>query len=335
MRNSALHMSWIPRRKMSMCDQKKTAAEQLQAIQTEQLLQPSPDHTMYTVMRIGEQYLQECGLEDASIDAWLLMEYVTGITRTRFLIERSNRMPLSDQQRYFELLQKRGGHIPLQHLTGVQEFMGFTFQVNEHVLIPRQDTELLVEEALKRIQSGMRILDLCTGSGCIAISLALLAGTGRMTGKLEAYQGENKILVDASDLSGEALEVAARNVASLDADVSLIQGDLFEAVTRTYHMIVSNPPYIPTAVICELSEEVRNHDPFSALDGKEDGLYFYRKIVEEAPDYLEDGGYLLFEIGHDQGASVSTLMLSRGFQDVQVYKDLAGMDRVAAGSWTK
>lgn len=314
-----------------MCDQKKNAAEQLQAIQTEQMLQPSADYTMYTVMRLGEQYLQKCGLEDASIDAWLLMEYVTGITRTRFLIERSNRMPLSDQQHYFELLKKRGHHIPLQHLTGVQEFMGFTFQVNEHVLIPRQDTELLVEEALKRIQPGMRILDLCTGSGCIAISLALLAGTGRMTGKPDAYQGKNKIFVDASDLSGDALEVAARNVASLDADVSLIQGDLFEAVTRTYHMIVSNPPYIPTAVIRELSEEVRNHDPFSALDGKEDGLYFYRRIVEEAPDYLEDGGYLLFEIGHDQGASVSALMLSRGFQDVQVYKDLAGLDRVVAG----
>lgn len=293
--------------------------------------------SLYEALQRGERYLQDCGIEDAAVDAWLLLEYVTGINRTRFLLERKSCMPLSQQETYFELIEKRGTHIPLQHLTGVQEFMGFSFQVNEHVLIPRQDTELLVEEALKRLKSGMHLLDLCTGSGCIAVSLALLADKSikrfQTVEKTQQSQKDCSIRVDASDISADALCVAEKNVAALEAPVQLIHSDLFEQITEMYDMIVSNPPYIRTAVIGELAEEVKSHDPFLALDGKEDGLYFYRRIVEKSPEYLKNGGYLLFEIGHDQGQEVSTLMRARGFEQVQVYQDLAGLDRVVVGKW--
>lgn len=300
------------------------------------------DNTLYAVLQMGEQYLQECGIEDASVDAWLLMEYVTGIRRAMFLIERRNLMKEEDQQRYFELIKKRGTHIPLQHLTGEQEFMGLTFKVNEHVLVPRQDTEILVEEALKRVRSGMKVLDMCTGSGCIAVSIAKLAGEQPQmryqVGVQLGHSGNdsvNGLYVDASDISEDALAVAKQNITALEADVHLIHSDLFEQITEAYDMIVSNPPYIRTAVIEELAEEVRIHDPFIALDGKEDGLYFYRRIVEKSPEYLNAGGYLLFEIGHDQGNDVKELMCERGFEDVQVYKDLAGLDRVVTGQWNR
>lgn len=298
---------------------KADGAEQrvLQQDDAAKLLQVQQERTLYDALQTGEQYLQDCGIEDASVDAWLLMEYVTGIRRAMFLIERRNLMKEEDQQCYFELIKKRGTHIPLQHLTGEQEFMGLTFKVNEHVLVPRQDTEILVEEALKRVRSGMKVLDMCTGSGCIAVSIAKLA--------------KKNLHVDASDISEDALAVAKQNITALEAEVHLIHSDLFEQITEAYDMIVSNPPYIRTSVIEELAEEVRIHDPFIALDGKEDGLYFYRRIVEKSPEYLNAGGYLLFEIGHDQGNDVKELMCERGFEDVQVYKDLAGLDRVVVG----
>lgn len=318
--------------------QSKMASQAGTKLQSEILSQIQEELSLYEAMQRGERYLQNCGIEDAAVDAWLLLEYVTEISRTKFLLERKNRMPKPQQQAYFDLIEKRGTHIPLQHLTGVQEFMGFSFLVNEHVLIPRQDTELLVEEALKRLKPGMRLLDLCTGSGCIAVSLALLAEerikrfpTER---KAQQSQQDRSIYVDASDISADALCVAEKNVAALGVPVQLIRSDLFEKITEKYDIIVSNPPYIRTAVIEELAEEVKSHDPFLALDGKEDGLYFYRRIVEKSPEYLKNGGYLLFEIGHDQGQEVSALMRTRGFEQVQVYRDLAGLDRVVVGMWT-
>lgn len=312
--------------------------------------------TLQEALQRGEQYLCDCGIEDASIDAWLLLEFVTGIRRAMFLAERRSRMKADHQQQYFLLIKERGKHIPLQHLTGEQEFMGLSFRVNEHVLIPRQDTEVLVEEALKRVKPGMHVLDLCTGSGCIAVSIAKLAPqTDSWKGLQQCRAGKSSILpgsalhtdvpdstlkmdvsdrilqVDASDISEEALAVAGENIKRLEAPVHLIHSDLFEQITGQYDMIVSNPPYIRTAVIEELAEEVRRHEPYRALDGKEDGLYFYRRIVEECKKYLVSGGYLLFEIGYDQGMEVSKLMLEHGFEEVQVYKDLPGLDRVVAG----
>ena len=266
-------------------------------------------------LRAGVQYLQGRGIEDAAVDAWLLLSYVTGWTRTRLLAEGAQAMTEADEARYEALLAKRGGHIPLQHLTGEQEFMGLSFRVNDKVLVPRQDTEVLVSEAMKHVRRGGRVLDLCTGSGCIAVSLALLAGAD----------------VDASDVSEEALAVARDNAVRLDACVRFIKSDLFEALDGRYEVIVSNPPYIRSAVIEELSEEVRCHEPHLALDGKEDGLYFYRKIIAGAGAHLAAGGWLLFEIGYDQAKQVTELMQRAGFTGIDTVRDLAGLDRVVAG----
>lgn len=279
------------------------------------------DISLHEILQKSAEFLASCEIEDAQNDAWLLMEYVTGISRARYLIERYRPMQEEDKIRYGELLKQRAAHIPLQHLTGEQEFMGLTFRVNEHVLIPRQDTETLVEEALTYVRPGMRILDMCTGSGCIAISMAKLGP-------------EHEISVDAVDLSEEALKVAEQNGTLLEADIRWIHSDLFENVTDTYDMILSNPPYIQTAVIEELTEEVRLHEPMQALDGKEDGLYFYRKIVDQGTHYLNEQGWLMFEIGYDQGESVYQMMKEAGFVNLKILQDLAGKDRVVYGQKT-
>jgi release factor glutamine methyltransferase len=182
------------------------------------------------------------------------------------------------------------------------------------------DYRAVIQEYLR---PEMKILDMCTGSGCIAVSIAKLA---------DIYKhAQMNLCVHAADISEQALAVAQQNIAALEAQVQLIHSDLFSEVTEKYDMIVSNPPYIRTSAIEELEEEVRVHDPFIALDGKEDGLFFYRRIVEESSNYIKDGGYLLFEIGHDQGEDVSCLMKEHGYTDVQIFKDLAGLDRVVAG----
>lgn len=267
-------------------------------------------------MKEAEKLFARNQIPDAAVDAWYLMEYVTGMRRTDFLLRGQEIMTEAEMKRYCELVNQRAGHIPLQHLTGEQEFMGFPFRVNEHVLIPRQDTEVLVEEALNYLRSGMKLLDLCTGSGCIAVSLAKLCGG---------------LSVTASDLSEEALKVARENGRLLDAEVSWIESDLFDRIEGTFDMIVSNPPYIRTEVIGELSEEVRLHEPYQALDGHEDGLYFYRRIIAESEAHLNRKGLLLFEIGYDQGEEVAQLMIDGGFEQVKVKKDLAGLDRVVTG----
>lgn len=270
----------------------------------------------------AEAFFRIREIEDASADAWYLLEYVTGMNRTDYLLRRRDEMPPGQQAEYWRLVQKRGDHIPLQHLTGMQEFMGFPFWVNENVLVPRQDTETLAEEALSCIRGRMtgekalRVLDLCTGSGCIAISLKKLCPD---------------LLVTASDVSAEALTVAGKNAVALDAEIRWIESDLFERIEGAFDVIVSNPPYIRTREIETLSEEVRCHEPRQALDGHEDGLYFYQKITSAARNYLSPGGWLLFEIGYDQGRTVEEFMRRNGFTDVKVVKDLAGLDRVVSG----
>ncbi len=273
--------------------------------------------TLAQALLEGTAYLEDRDITDASIDAWYLLEYVTGMSRAVFLAERSKRMDKEQYRRYLLLLEQRGKHIPLQHITGEQEFMGLAFLVNEHVLVPRQDTEVLVEEALAYLHPGMQALDLCTGSGCIAVSLAKFCPGAQ---------------VDASDISREALCVASQNAARHHAAVHLIHSDLFEKIeTEKYDLIVSNPPYIRTDVIAGLSEEVRLHEPMLALDGSADGLLFYRRIVQESAQYLKEGGWLLFEIGYDQGEAVSAMMRTAGYEEVTVLKDLAGLDRVVKG----
>lgn len=274
--------------------------------------------TLREAYEYGQEQLKEAEIEEAELDAWYLLEHATGITRAKYFMDMNRMLSEEEEATYREYVSVRAKHIPLQHITGVQEFMGLEFCVNEHVLVPRQDTEVLVESVLEVLESEMRVLDMCTGSGCILISLLKVCG----------FEDVSGVGVDVSE---EALQVACRNAKKLDVDATFLQSDLFSEVEGQYDMIVSNPPYIRTAVIEELKEEVKFHDPMLALDGKEDGLYFYRKIIEEAPDYLKLNGRLYFEIGHDQGADVSELMRGAGFKEVTVKKDLAGLDRVVFG----
>lgn len=278
--------------------------------------------TLEEAYRFGENILKEAEIPDAGIDAWILLEHVTGISRTRYYLNPKQEMKEEEQNQYCSYIEKRKKRIPVQHLTGEQEFMGLRFGVNEHVLIPRQDTEILVETVLQDLEPGMRILDMCTGSGCILISLMKLM-----------QNAENKDMIHGVgvDISKEALCVAEENAQRHHVGAVFLESDLFENVEGTYDIIVSNPPYIRTSVIEELQEEVKLHDPYAALDGKEDGLFFYRKIIEKSRKYLKPEGKLYFEIGHDQGYDVKELMEASGFHKVQVKKDLAGLDRIVFG----
>lgn len=287
----------------------------------------------------GRERLRQARIPEADLDAWYLLEFVTGISRAVYYADPDRKLTSREFEQYENSLARREKRIPLQHITGEQEFMGLTFLVNEHVLIPRQDTEILVEEALKLLekqdiprQDGhMRILDMCTGSGCILLSVLCHAGRGPGN-----RQEENrKIQGVGSDVSEQALETARENARRLGMEARFLQGDLFENVKGRFSMILSNPPYIRTAQIEALQEEVRLYDPRGALDGREDGLYFYRRITEESAAFLLPGGYLAFEIGYDQAEEVSALMRKAGYGEITVKKDLAGLDRVVLGRYIR
>ena len=271
--------------------------------------------TLSGLLREGRERLKSAGIPEWDLDAWYLLEYAADCTRNEYFLYPEKEVSPSGEQLYRALIRKRSAHIPLQYLTGRQEFMGFSFVVNEKVLIPRQDTEILVEEALRTLDAGMRVLDVCTGSGCILLSLMRLCAGLEGTG---------------TDLSEEALQVAGENARRLGARVSFVQGDLFEPVSGKYDCIVSNPPYIASREVDALMEEVRGHEPRMALDGGEDGLYFYRKIAVQSPKYLKDRGRILREIGCDQGEAVAGL-LAPAFDEVRIVQDLAGLDRVVCG----
>lgn len=325
------------------------------------------------LLAAGREYLKAAGIADSETDSWYVFSEVFGISRAQYLlcareeILRKEKANASEKvnsglpnektrlRRYADFLARRASHVPLQQLLGTQDFMGLTFEVNEHVLIPRQDTETLVETVLTENRDPkLRLLDMCTGSGCIAVSLALL-------GKY--------VCVEAADLSGEALAVAGRNAGRLLNDsekeerksekdpavkgddegtaaadmadrqclrltdgrtFTLRQSDLFSAFApdERYDVIVSNPPYIASSVIETLEPEVREHEPRMALDGAEDGLSFYRRLAAECPGHLYAGGRVYFEIGYDQGEAVRRLLREHGFTEIQVIQDLAGKDRV-------
>lgn len=256
--------------------------------------------------------LQQMEVPDADIDAWYLLSYVTGLDRAAFFLHGEEPMAEPDMIRYRDLVTKRGERIPLQHLTGEQEFMGLDFHVNEHVLIPRQDTECLVERVLPYVD-GKRVLDVCTGSGCIAIAIAKLG---------------KPLIVHGVDISEEALAVARQNATELNASVELFVGDLMTKMDGQYDVIVSNPPYIPPSVIEGLMPEVRLHEPMLALDGGQDGLEFYRRIAGQAVTRLAPNGRLFLEIGCEQAAAVAEILQKQGYREVQVFQDLAGKDRI-------
>lgn len=274
------------------------------------------------ILLAGEEKLASQNIIDSKNDAWLLFEFIFNIPRHKyFMISSDECVDEEHIKEYFDAIDVRAKHIPLQHITKTQDFMGMTFKVNEHVLIPRQDTEVLVEKALSVMKDGDKVLDMCTGSGCIAISIAKL----------------KNVDVTAVDISPKALEVARENTKNLGAsNVTFIESNLFEKFKEDstskncnkYDIIVSNPPYIKSLDIEDLMVEVKEHEPRLALDGDEDGLRFYRTITEESKDFLKPGGYLIYEIGCDQGDDLRNIMEENGFTDIEVIKDLAGLDRV-------
>lgn len=281
----------------------------------------APKLTYRQMCHNGAVILADAGITDAEYDSFALLEYITGMDRTAYILNGSKSVPEDIAERYDAVIDRRSSHIPLQHITGQAWFYGRGFNVNSDVLVPRQDTEVLVSEALKVINAKDSVLDMCTGSGCIIITLALEKKLGRALG---------------ADISEAALKVASGNREKLGADdVTFVKSNIFSDINvnddELFDVIVSNPPYIATREIETLTEEVRIHDPYIALDGLEDGLHFYREITRQSQNYLKSGGWLLYEIGCTQAHDVSDIMSEYGYSNIKVIKDLAGLDRVVMG----
>lgn len=348
------------------------------------------------VLNYGKKILKNAGIAEVDLDAWYLFEEIFGISRAQyFLCARENivgstAQKIAVQEQHGDLLEsgnalecaelwlkeklsvyesalkKRAARIPLQQIIGRQEFMGLTFFVNEHVLIPRQDTETLVELVLnEQKDKNVSILDMCTGSGCIAVSLKKLGGYASVEGAdiseeaLKVAKRNSEEILENSDVNNDAVSSRTEQIQnctnltnnqnkqdnSEERMVSEVRtvpqtgvifrlSDMFSAFSETerFNVIVSNPPYIPSAVIEELEPEVRDHEPRGALDGTADGLYFYRILAEECAKHLTPGGHVYFEIGYDQGAAVKELLDIHGFKDTRVIQDLTGKDRVVCGT---
>lgn len=270
----------------------------------------------------GKGALADAGIEEAALDARLLLEHICGTDRNTLLVHGDRTVSPEEEKQYLDAVERRSRRIPLQQITGQQEFMGLPFWVNSNVLIPRQDTEVLVEEVLKHTHDGMQILDMCTGSGCILISIL-------------HYSNDCEGL--GVDVSSPALEVAEENAERIlsgrtGVSARFLQSDLFEAVDGKYDILVSNPPYIRSAVVDTLMPEVKDYEPRIALDGEEDGLVFYRRILSDCKKNLKKGGMLFFEIGYDQAEAVKGMMEQAGFLEVTVKKDFGGLDRVVFGT---
>ena len=275
----------------------------------------------------GLGQLTNACIAEAQLDARLLLEYICRTDRNTLLVHGDRIVSGIEEEFYRAVIDKRAKHIPLQHITGEQEFMGLSFRVNEHTLIPRQDTEILVEEVMRCMGDGMRILDLCTGSGCILLSLL-------------KYSNECEGI--GTDISGKALKKARENADALGLDAAFLEGSLYEPLSAyklkhandtLFDIIVSNPPYIESTEIETLMPEVRDFEPRIALDGGSDGLDFYRRIIEEAPVHMRKGAMIFLEIGYNQAAAVSGLLKDRGFSDIEIVKDYSGNDRVALAVW--
>ncbi len=293
------------------------------------------------MLTMGEKQLMDSDIADATRDCKILYCYMMDIPFSKIILEYQEVLQDRLCDKYFELIDRRSNGEPVQYIMGSQEFMGLEFIVNENVLIPRQDTETLVEDALEIINTGTLrgedmdvkrkewdILDLCTGSGAIGVSLARIA---------------NKVNVTCSDISEGAIKVAKENAQKhgVAKSVKFEQGDLFKPFSKHFRkqkfdMIISNPPYIKSSIIPTLQKEVCEHEPLSALDGGESGLDFYERIVGGVGGHLRKGGVLLLEIGHDQGEAVSGLLSRNGdFTSIRVLKDLANRDRIVFAKKSK
>ena len=272
--------------------------------------------TLREAERRGAETLAAAGREEAAQTARLLLCHVLGFNFTDYVLAREDLLSPRDTARYEELLTRRASGVPLQYLTREQNFCGLSLYVDERVLIPRQDTECLVEEVLRDGARGA-LLDLCTGSGCIPLALL-------KHGNFSCALG--------ADISAEALAVAEINRARTGLPLLLRQSDLFSEIPERFDVITANPPYIESAEIESLSVEVRDHEPRLALDGAADGLAFYRRLAAESGAHLKPGGRLYLEIGMSQGAAVASLLEAAAFSDIQIIRDLAGRDRIVKGS---
>ncbi|MDD2218130.1 MAG: peptide chain release factor N(5)-glutamine methyltransferase [Eubacteriales bacterium] len=279
------------------------------------------------ILKIAEKRLADAGCSNPKVDSELLFCYLMNIDRNRLFMHWADILPDDLCNRFFSYLDTRTSGVPLQYITNKQEFMGIEFFVNENVLIPRQETEIIIETIFEIVKERKgksdikKVLDLCTGSGAIAVSMAALCGG---------------IEVAASDISAAALSVARKNAQNTKVKVDFFEGDLFTPFqkrfgrTAKFDMIISNPPYIRSSVIPTLQIEIKGHEPMLALDGGEDGLDFYRTIVKEAPAYLKKDGILVMEIGYDQADAITELASADGaYQRIGIVKDLAGHDRAA------
>lgn len=274
--------------------------------------------TIWQAMKWAEASLEASGRPDCHVDAKLLMLYVLKCSETMLLLDRQKIIDQDKLETYKRYVGIRQTGVPLQHITGVQEFMGLEFKVNEHVLIPRQDTETLIEQLLEKLRGkgALKGIDIGTGTGCIGISLATYLSGLEMT------------LVD---ISKDALEVAAYNIKAhqLEARINTLESNLLEQYKgEKVDFIVSNPPYIAKKDMEELMIEVKEYEPHLALTDHGDGLYFYREISKIAKDYLKPNGLLAYEIGYDQGDAVKEILQAEGYSEIELYQDLAGQDRV-------
>ena len=268
------------------------------------------------LLRLMAVEMTAAGVPDAEVDASLLLSHITGQNPMNLRLDSWSQVSLADEEAFRTLCEKRKTRTPLQYLTGVQSFLGRDFYVDERVLIPRPETELLAERAIEALRKHPSpiALDMCCGSGCLAVSMSL---------------GVPNADVHAADLSEGALAVTVHNAKRLHARVTLHQGDLFGSIPENmrFDVIVSNPPYIPAADCLELQEEVRR-EPVMALDGGDDGYDFYRRIAQDAPPFLKDGGVLLLEVGYDQAEDVMALCRAAGFREVMDHEDYQHIDRM-------
>lgn len=278
------------------------------------------------VVNLAEKQLKESGIANAKGEAEMIYCHMKKIDRVKFFQRWSKPADDGEMESYFSIVERRCKREPLQLIMGETEFMGYPFKVRKNVLIPRMDTEAVVSEAAKLLGHKNKILDLCCGSGIIGITLYKLGENEKKSVKLTSV-----------DISDDALALTAENAQLNHVKPDILKSNLFDnKKIKTFDMIVSNPPYIKRDVIPTLDAEVKNYDPVLALDGGTDGLEFYRRIVELAPNHLKKKGYLLFEIGCDQGISVAEMLKSSGnFTDIEITKDLSGRDRVVKGMCEK